>query len=161
MREGRRLGLAEFGSPRDRPGIGSSTPHVYDDGLDWTGDVTLVADVLGIDTGRLVKPLAGPILGLYATLQPPGDRELLARPELRAMFVDDLLNGSRKQVTAPLPDLILSCRPSGFELADVQVPVRWRHGEHMVLRLPDATLRTIEGRATSPGWAWPRRSSTR
>ena len=268
VRDGRRLGFAEFGSPHgpaiiwmhgtpgarrqipvearayadregvriigvDRPGIGSSTPHVYDDVLDWTADLTMVADVLGIDTMhliglsgggayvlaagaalpdrvegvavlggvaptrgpdapqgglvalaahaaplisvarvplgvtltaaiRVVKPLAGPILDLYASLQPPGDRELLMRPEFRAMFVDDLLNGSRKQVTAPLSDLILFSRHWGFELADVTVPVRWwhgdddhivphRHGEHMVRLLPDATLRTIEGESHLSG----------
>jgi pimeloyl-ACP methyl ester carboxylesterase len=217
----------------DRPGIGSSTPHVYENVLDWTGDLELVTDVLGIDTMhliglsgggayvlaagaampdrvqgiavlggvaptqgddapagglvalaaplaplvsaarlplglaltvgiRLVKPLAGPIIDLYASLQPPGDRELLARPEFRAMFLDDLLNGSRKQVTAPLSDLILFSRPWGFEAADVTVPVRWwhgdddhivphRHGEHMVRLLPDATLRTIEGESHLSG----------
>jgi pimeloyl-ACP methyl ester carboxylesterase len=217
----------------DRPGIGSSTPHVYDDVLDWTDDLVLVADVLGIDTMhliglsgggpyvlaagaalpdrvrgvavlggvaptqgpdaaegglvslavplaplvsvarvpigmaltagiRVVKPLAGPVLDLYASLQPPGDRELLARPEFKAMFVDDLLNGSRKQVTAPLSDLLLFARHWGFEAADVTVPVRWwhgdddhivphRHGEHMVRRLPDAVLRTLEGESHLSG----------
>ncbi len=268
VRDDRRLGFAEFGSPHgpaiiwmhgtpgarrqipleartyaereglriigvDRPGIGSSTPHVYDDVLDWTRDLDLVADVLGIDTMHLIglsgggayalaagaalpdrvdgvavlggvaptqgpdaprggllslaahaaplvtvarvplgvaltaairvaTPFAGPILDLYAGLQPPGDRELLARPEFRAMFVDDLLNGSRKQVTAPLSDLILFSRPWGFAVADVKVPVRWwhgdedhivphRHGEHMVRLLPDAALRTIEGESHLSG----------
>ncbi|HEY0774272.1 MAG TPA: alpha/beta hydrolase, partial [Nocardioidaceae bacterium] len=118
-----------------------------------------VALTLGI---RLVKPLAGPIIDLYARMQPVGDRELLARPEFRAMFLDDLLNGSRKQITAPLSDLILFSRHWGFEAADVEVPVRWwhgdadhivppRHGEHMVRLLPDATLRTIEGESHLSG----------
>jgi pimeloyl-ACP methyl ester carboxylesterase len=217
----------------DRPGIGSSTPHVYASILDWTGDLELVADTLGIGTMhliglsgggayvlaagaampervrgiavlggvaptqgvdaptgglvslaahlaplvsvarvpigigltlgiRLVAPLAGPALDLYARMQPPGDRELLARPEFKAMFLDDLLNGSRKQVTAPLSDLILFSRYWGFDAADVKVPVRWwhgdddhivphRHGEHMVRLLPDATLRTIEGESHLSG----------
>jgi hypothetical protein len=34
----------------DRPGIGSSTAHVYPDVLDWTNDLEIVADTLGIDT---------------------------------------------------------------------------------------------------------------
>jgi pimeloyl-ACP methyl ester carboxylesterase len=78
------------------------------------------------------------------------------------MFLDDLLNGSRKQVTAPLSDLILFSRYWGFEAADVRVPVRWwhgdddhivphRHGEHMVRLLPDAVLRTIEGESHLSG----------
>jgi pimeloyl-ACP methyl ester carboxylesterase len=217
----------------DRPGIGSSTPHVYESILDWTGDLELVADTLGIDkmhliglsgggayvlaagaampdrvlgiavlggvaptqgvdapTGglvslaahlaplvsvarvpigialtiglRILAPLGGPALDLYARMQPPGDRELLARPEFKAMFLDDLLNGSRKQVTAPLSDLILFSRYWGFDAADVKVPVRWwhgdddhivphRHGEHMVRLLPDAALRTIEGESHLSG----------
>jgi len=35
----------------------------------------------------------------------PGDRRLLARPEFIAMFLDDLLNGGRKQLAAPIADL--------------------------------------------------------
>ena len=38
----------------DRPGIGSSTPHVYENVLDWTHDLVLLADVLGIDEMRLI-----------------------------------------------------------------------------------------------------------
>lgn len=211
----------------DRPGIGSSTPHLYRDVADWTGDLTLLADALAIGTMRLIglsgggpyvlaagaalpdrvhgvgvlggvaptkgpdavsgglvalaeyaaplltatrvplgfalaqgirviRPLAGPALDAYAALQPTGDKELLARPEFRAMFLDDLLNGARFQVSAPLSDLVLFTRPWGFEAADVAVPVHWWHGDHdhivphahgahMVSRLPDARLTTIPG----------------
>ena len=105
---------------------------------------------------RVVKPVAGSILDLYASVQPPGDKELLGRPEFKAMFLDDLLNGSRFQVSAPLSDLILFTRHWGFELSDVTVPVRWfhgdddrivplRHGQHCVDRLPDATMQVMDG----------------
>ena len=107
-------------------------------------------------TIRLVRPLAGSALDLFASLQPPGDRSLLSRPEFKAMFLDDLLNGSRFQTSAPLNDLLLFTRHWGFEAADVTVPVRWwhgdadhivpfAHGEHLVGRLPDATLSVIPG----------------
>jgi pimeloyl-ACP methyl ester carboxylesterase len=211
----------------DRPGIGTSTPHLYANVLDWTADLELLADALAVDTMRviglsgggpyalaagaalpdrvhgvgvlggvaptkgpdairgglveiapyaapvlsltrvplgyvlaatirLVRPLAGPAIDTYAALQPRGDRELLARPEFRAMFLDDLLHGSRFHVGAPLADIILFTRPWGFELADVQVPVRWWHGDndhviphahgvHMAARLPDAQFETIHG----------------
>jgi pimeloyl-ACP methyl ester carboxylesterase len=211
----------------DRPGIGSSTPHLYADILDWTHDLEILLDTLGIDTLRLiglsgggpyvlaagvampervhgvgilggvapttgedavgggliqlavrlapllsiarvplgvaltgairlVRPLAGPALDLYAAVQPPGDRNLLARPEFKAMFLDDLLNGSRFQTSAPLTDLVLFTRDWGFAAADVIVPVRWwhgdddhivplAHGQHLVERLPDATLKVIAG----------------
>ncbi len=211
----------------DRPGIGSSTPHLYSNVLDWTADLDLLLDALAVEdlrviglsgggpyalaagaalpervrgvgvlggvaptrgpdaaaggiiqlavhaapllaatrvplgvalTGaiRSVKPLAGPALDLYAAVQPPGDKNLLGRPEFKAMFLDDLLNGSRFQTSAPLSDLILFTRDWGFRLDDVRVPVRWwhgdddhivpfRHGQHCVDRLPDATMTTIDG----------------
>ena len=91
-----------------------------------------------------------------ARLSPEGDRRLLNRPEFKAMFLDDLLNGSRKQFSAPLADLLLFSRHWGFDLADVDVPVRWwhgdadhiipyAHGEHVVSRLSDAELHTLPG----------------
>jgi pimeloyl-ACP methyl ester carboxylesterase len=218
----------------DRPGIGSSTPHVYRDLLAWTEDLLALADVLGIDDMRmvglsgggpyalaagaampdrvkgvaviggvaptvgpdaidggavglakrvaplvavarvplgivltqgirLVRPVAGRILDLYAVVQPEGDRRLLGRPEVKAMFVDDLLNGSRRQMTAPLSDLLLFSRNWGFSAADVTVPVHWwhgradhivphRHGEHMVGLLPDAELTSMEGESHLGGF---------
>jgi pimeloyl-ACP methyl ester carboxylesterase len=211
----------------DRPGIGTSSPHLYANVLDWTGDLEMLADALAIDTMRviglsgggpyalaagaalpdrvhgvgvlggvaptkgpdairgglvelapyaapilsftrvplgyllagairLIRPLAGPAIDAYAAVQPRGDKELLARPEFRAMFLDDLLNGARFQVGAPLSDIILFTRPWGFEATDVRVPVRWWHGDadhiiphahgvHMVARLPDAEFATIHG----------------
>jgi pimeloyl-ACP methyl ester carboxylesterase len=211
----------------DRPGIGSSTSHLYPDILDWTRDLELVLETLAIDTVRIIglsgggpyalaagaampdrvhgvgvlggvaptrgldastggavqlavrlapvltlarvplsvaltqtiriaRPLAGPALDLYAAVQPPGDKNLLSRPEFKAMFLDDLLNGSRFQTSAPINDLILFTRHWGFELADVAVPVLWwhgdddhivpfRHGWHVVDRLPDARLSAIDG----------------
>ena len=211
----------------DRPGIGSSTPYLYPHLLDWTGDLELLLDALGIDEMRIiglsgggpyalaagaglpervrgvgvlggvaptrgpdaigggpiqlavrlapllsagrvplglalttairtVKPLAGAGLDLYARVQPAGDKNLLSRPEFKAMFLDDLLNGSRFQTSAPLADLVLFTRDWGFRLADVTVPVRWwhgdadhivpfRHGQHVVDRLPDATMSVIDG----------------
>jgi pimeloyl-ACP methyl ester carboxylesterase len=211
----------------DRPGIGSSTSYLYPDLLDWTRDLALLLDALGIEEVRViglsgggpyalaagaglpervrgvgvlggvaptrgadaaagglvqlavrfapllaagrvplgvalttairtVRPLAGAGLDLYAMVQPVGDKNLLARPEFKAMFLDDLLNGSRFQTSAPLADLVLFTRDWGFDLADVRVPVRWwhgdadhivpfRHGQHVVDRLPDATMSLIDG----------------
>ncbi|MCB1038015.1 MAG: alpha/beta hydrolase, partial [Acidimicrobiales bacterium] len=211
----------------DRPGIGSSTPHVYSSIRHFAEDLEVVAERLDLDplvviglsgggpyalaaghelphrvkavgvlggvaptvgvdaitgglvglgrlaapalkvarvplgvaltgTIRVVKPLASPALDLFARVSPPGDRALLNRPEFKAMFLDDLLNGSRKQISAPLADVMLFSRHWGFELADVKVPVTWwhgdadhiipfSHGEHMVARLPDAELRVLPG----------------
>lgn len=103
---------------------------------------------------RTVKPAGGQILDLYAALQPRGDKELLAVPEFKAMFLDDLLDGTRRSAQAPLADLVLFSRPWGFGLEDVTVPVRWWHGDadhivplahgaHCVERLSDATLNVM------------------
>lgn len=217
----------------DRPGIGSSTPHLYDNILGFTADLEVVADRLGLEqmaviglsgggpyalaagavlphrvaavgvlggvaptvgpdaiggglvalgrrlapiisvgrvpigvglmgAVRLSRPLASRSLDLYARLSPEGDRRLLNRPEFKAMFLDDLLNGSRKQLWAPLADILLFAKDWGFRAADVQVPVRWwhgdadhivpfAHGQHMVTRLPDAELRTLSGESHLAG----------
>lgn len=105
---------------------------------------------------RSIKPIAPVALKGYAMVSPEGDRRLLERPEIGAMFLDDLLNGSRKQLAAPLADVAVFARDWGFRLDEVKVPVRWwhgdkdhivpfAHGEHVVARLPDAELYTLPG----------------
>ncbi|WP_421844750.1 alpha/beta fold hydrolase [Mycobacterium sp.] len=100
---------------------------------------------------RVARPVASSALDVYGLLSPRADRHLLARPEFKAMFLDDLLNGSRKQLSAPFADVIAFARDWGFRLHEVKVPVRWwhgdhdhiipfSHGEHVVSRLPDAEL---------------------
>lgn len=111
---------------------------------------------------RMVRPVASPALELYARLSPDGDREMLSRPEFKAMFLDDLLNGSRKQLAAPIADAVLFARPWGFRLSDVHVPVHWwhgdadhivpfSHGKHAVALLPDARLYPIPGESHLAG----------
>lgn len=105
---------------------------------------------------RLVRPFGGTVIDAYRLVQPEGDKKVLARPEFRAMFLDDILNGSRRQISAPLSDLLMFTRHWGFGLADVTVPVLWwhgdgdhivpwRHGEHCVGLLPQAELFTLSG----------------
>ncbi|BBZ24026.1 alpha/beta fold hydrolase [Mycolicibacter hiberniae] len=111
---------------------------------------------------RMVRPVASPALEFYARLSPDGDREMLSRPEFKAMFLDDLLNGSRKQLAAPIADAVLFARPWGFRLSDVHVPVHWwhgdadhivpfSHGKHAVALLPDARLYPIPGESHLAG----------
>ncbi|MGH3563553.1 MAG: alpha/beta fold hydrolase, partial [Mycobacterium sp.] len=108
------------------------------------------------------RPVASPALGLYAIMSPEADRHLLNRPELKAMFLDDLLNGSRKQVAAPFADIVVFARNWGFRLADVRAPVHWwhgdhdhivpfSHGEHVVSRLPNAKLYHLPGESHLAG----------
>jgi len=105
---------------------------------------------------RLIRPVGSPVVDLYGRVSPEPDRRLLARPEIRAMFLDDILNGSRKQMAAPFSDIVVFARDWGFRLNEVTVPVRWwhgdadhivpyAHGEHVVSRLPDAELYPMPG----------------
>ncbi len=108
------------------------------------------------------RPVASPALDLYAKASPEADRHLLHRPEFKAMFLDDLLNGSRKQLAAPFSDIVLFARDWGLRLADVKPPVRWwhgdhdhivpfSHGEHEVSRLPNAKLYHLPGESHLAG----------
>ncbi|AKN16446.1 alpha/beta fold family hydrolase [Mycobacterium haemophilum DSM 44634] len=111
---------------------------------------------------RAARPVASPALDVYGLLSPRADRHLLARPEFKAMFLDDLLTGSRKQLAAPFADVIAFARHWGFGLDEVKTPVLWwhgdhdhiipfSHGEHVVSRLPDAKLVHLPGESHLAG----------
>ncbi|MCV7298644.1 alpha/beta hydrolase [Mycobacterium barrassiae] len=111
---------------------------------------------------RFIRPVASPVTDLYGRVSPEADRRLLARPEIKAMFLDDLLNGSRKQLSAPFSDVVVFARDWGFRLSDIQVPVRWwhgdadhivpyAHGQHVVSRLNDAELYPMPGESHLAG----------
>ena len=111
---------------------------------------------------RLIRPVASPVADLYGRVSPEADRRLLARPEIKAMFLDDLLSGSRKQLAAPFSDIVVFARDWGFRLNEITVPVRWwhgdadhivpfAHGEHVVSRLSDATLYPMPGESHLAG----------
>jgi pimeloyl-ACP methyl ester carboxylesterase len=218
----------------DRPGVGDSTPHLYDRVVDWADDFTVVADRLGVDgcgviglsgggpyalaccaalperiraaaivggvapaigadatpggvVGRTaafaplltrlrtpcaltfagfvwtLRPFASTAFDLYARLSPEGDREIFARPEIKAMFIDDLLNGSKPGMRAPVFDLILFWRPWGFALRDVRVPTHFWHGDadhivplahgrHMASLVPGAQLTVRPGESHLAGF---------
>jgi pimeloyl-ACP methyl ester carboxylesterase len=105
---------------------------------------------------RLARPLGSPALDLYARLSPPGDREVLGRPDIKAMFLDDLSSNGSRGLRSVVYDGILFTRHWGFAPSDVAVPVTWWHGDadnivplahaqHLVPRLPDAVLRVRPG----------------
>ena len=111
---------------------------------------------------RLIRPVGSPAVDLYGRVSPEADRQLLARPEIKAMFLDDLLNGSRKQMAAPFADVVVFARDWGFRLDEVKVPVRWwhgdhdhivpfEHGQHVVAKLPDVELYHLPGESHLAG----------
>jgi pimeloyl-ACP methyl ester carboxylesterase len=105
---------------------------------------------------RTVRPLASPAVDIYARLSPEGDRRLLGRPEIKAMFIDDLFRGRLRQFEGPVADVIAFTNDWGFLASEVQAPVVWWHGDadhiipfahgvHMTTLLPRAELRIMRG----------------
>ena len=99
---------------------------------------------------------------MYGRVSPEGDRRLLARPEFKAMFLDDLLNGSRKQLAAPFADVVVFARDWGFRLDEVKVPCaggtatrttssRSRTASTSCPGCPTPSCTTCPARATSAG----------
>ncbi len=211
----------------DRPGIGASTPFLYDSVLDFATDLACVLDHCEVDrvamvglsgggpyalaTGhafpdrvaaigilggvgptrgrdrveggpislavraeallslfrdpcamflhslaRMLVPVASQGFNLYARLSPEGDRKVFEQPEIKEMFLDDLINASRKAMKAPIYDLILFTRHWGFSLESVEPVVNWWHGDadhfvpleharHMASILPRCTLSVRPG----------------
>jgi len=102
----------------------------------------------------VVRPLASQAFELYKQLSPEGDREVFASPGMKEMFIDDLLRASRRQLAAPIHDLVLFGRDWGFSPRDITVPIAlWQgaedyvvpleHGRHLAELLPDAELQVM------------------
>jgi pimeloyl-ACP methyl ester carboxylesterase len=92
---------------------------------------------------RGAKPLGHVLYRAYMHLLPHGDDEILADPDIEAMFIDDLNSGARRQFHAFVNDLALVGRPWGFSVADVRVPVRWWHGDADPFVALDQAQRTV------------------
>ena len=114
---------------------------------------------LGAVAGRFVKalvPIQDPLFSIYCRVSPPGDREVFADPEMKAMFLDDLVRGVRTQLHAPFLDLILFTQDWGFSVREIEVPIRMYHGtadhivpvshaRHLTALIPDSVLRVRSG----------------
>ncbi|MCC6850277.1 MAG: alpha/beta hydrolase [Deltaproteobacteria bacterium] len=107
-------------------------------------------------TAFALRPLASGAFDLAVSAMPPGDREVMRRPEMKAMFLDDMLLAGRRQLHAPVYDIVLFTRPWGFSPRDVRVPIRFWHGDadpivplehahHLAALVPDAELRVRPG----------------
>lgn len=88
--------------------------------------------VLGPALWMIIQPLM-PIghwaYGMYAKTAPEGDQKVFADPEIEAMFMDDIANASRRRFGAVLHDAALFGRPWGFNIADIETPTFWWHGD--------------------------------
>lgn len=149
--------------------LGGVAPTVGDDAMDGgIVDLTrrlrplidLARQPLGIALtvlARLLKPVGPQATALYSRISPPGDREAFASPGMQEMFLDDL-NGAaaRGGLGAVTADLALFGRHWGFSVGDIQVPVRFWHGdadnivplqhaEKLADRVPNAELHVRPG----------------
>lgn len=64
----------------------------------------------------------------YTKHNPPVDQEILARTEIRSMFLASFAESLRQGVDAFAWEVQLAARPWGFPLSDIQVPVAVWHG---------------------------------
>jgi len=105
---------------------------------------------------RVLEPWKDAAIDTFARAMPPGDRAVLVEPRIRRMFQEDLILGSRRNMSAVLLDVALFGQAWGFALRDVSVPVYLRygdadrivpasHGQHLAERLPNAKLRVYSG----------------
>jgi pimeloyl-ACP methyl ester carboxylesterase len=101
---------------------------------------------------RVARPVGSLGIDLYGRFAPDGDRQVLAAPENKEMFLDDLYNSGRHGMRAAVYDAILFTRWWGFSVRDLTVPVTWwqggednivplAHAEHIVRLIPGAELR--------------------
>lgn len=183
----------------ERPGIGDSTPHLYDNISGWAEDIERLADdlelprfgLVGLSGGgpyvlacahhmpdrvigaaifggvaptlgseaeegglagkavpverwltllrkplgvflskaiQVLHPLADPIFDAVVKYGPESEASMLGDLELRAIFVDDILLGSRVGLHSVISDIILFARPWGFSIGDIRVPVHFWQG---------------------------------
>ncbi|MEB2285629.1 MAG: hypothetical protein B6D46_08725 [Polyangiaceae bacterium UTPRO1] len=103
-----------------------------------------------------LRPIASAVFDFVIGTMPPGDRAVMRRPEMKAMFLDDMLRAGQHQLRAPVYDLVLFTREWGFSVRDVRVPIRFWHGDadplvplehahHLAGLVPDAELRVRPG----------------
>jgi pimeloyl-ACP methyl ester carboxylesterase len=64
----------------------------------------------------------------YTKHSPPEDQAILARPEIRDMFLASYAESLRQGVDAFAWEVQLAARPWGFALSDIRVPVAVWHG---------------------------------
>jgi pimeloyl-ACP methyl ester carboxylesterase len=64
----------------------------------------------------------------YTKHNPPVDQAILARPEIREMFLASYAESLRQGVDGFAWELQLAARPWGFSLSDIRVPVAVWHG---------------------------------
>jgi len=143
--------------------LGGVAPHAEPGAIrgGWVGTLAPIAPLAGplarpfgtVFQGFIVAftPVAEWGVGVVARLFPEGDRAVFAQPDMKAMFVDDIVRTVRGGLPGPALDLRVFVRDWGFRLANIEVPVHFWHGDadpivtleqarHMADQVPDSTF---------------------
>lgn len=115
-----------------------------------------VATVMSVGI-RAITPIADCVFDVYMKLGPRSDREFLARPEMREMLVNDLINSGRTGFRAVAYDAVLFSRWWGFDVSQIQTPIYlWHgdddlvvpldHGKRMAAMIPNSRLSVVAGK---------------
>jgi pimeloyl-ACP methyl ester carboxylesterase len=117
-----------------------------------------------------VRPLASQAFDLFITTMPEGDQDVMWRPEMKEMFLDDMLRAGRQQLHAPMsssspgrggsPCATFACR-SVSGTATPTTSSRWRTVSirRRSCRIP--TSRSGRAKDTWEASTPPKKSSTR
>ena len=104
-----------------------------------------------------IRSVASDGYDLYKNfIAPPSDRAVLADPAMKAVFLYDLTTALEGGLHAPVSDVVLFGRHWGFYLREINVPVKfWHgdadrivplsHGEFMAALVPGAELAVCPG----------------
>ncbi|MFN8035503.1 MAG: alpha/beta hydrolase [Acidimicrobiia bacterium] len=112
---------------------------------------------------RAVRPFASQAFDLYKHISPEGDKRVFEQPGMKEMFTGDLIRAGKHQLAAPAYDIVLFGRHWGFSLQDIEVPIRFWHGdsdnlvplehaEHQAALVPDSELRVRPGESHLGGF---------
>jgi pimeloyl-ACP methyl ester carboxylesterase len=123
--------------------------------------LSLTSAPLGEVFSFALRPLtavaASPAFDIYANyIAPECDRSVLRRPEMKEAFLYDLTTAARTGIRAGVHDLVLFGRDWGFSLRDIDVPIRFWHGDadkivplshgvHQAALVPDNELMVVPG----------------
>lgn len=143
-------GIVSGVGPLDDPVVAAALSAAQRRTLAVLGQAPRAMRSLAALPAGLVRRFPLRALELIAPLQPPSDRAILARPEVRAALVDDLRQALRQGGRAVLDDLMLFGQPWGFRLEDIAVPVELWHGE------ADAQVPVAVGRRVAHRLPWCR-----
>lgn len=89
-----------------------------------------VGDVLSIALRPIATMIGPTAFEIYANyVSPPCDRPVLRRPDMKEAFLHDISTAARTGLRALTHDVVLFARHWGFSLRDIEVPIRFWHGD--------------------------------